>query len=102
MPIVTIVTIEIIEIYYSLSFYVPMKKSLLLLLTSLLFCSGWETSVKADDAKPWTFWYWMNGAVTREGITADLEAMAEIGLEGCYLNQTSRFKLIIICFVYLK
>ena len=62
-----------------------MKKSLLLLLTSLLFCSGWETSVKADDAKPWTFWYWMNGAVTREGITADLEAMAEIGLEGCYL-----------------
>ena len=39
----------------------------------------------ADDAKPWTFWYWMNGAVTKEGITRDLEAMAEIGLEGCYL-----------------
>ncbi|HNZ81970.1 MAG TPA: glycosyl hydrolase, partial [Bacteroidales bacterium] len=38
-----------------------------------------------DTAKPWIFWYWINGAVTKEGITADLEAMKEIGLEGAYL-----------------
>ncbi len=38
-----------------------------------------------SEASPWIFWYWMNGAVTREGITADLEAMKEIGLEGTYL-----------------
>lgn len=38
-----------------------------------------------DAAKPWIFWYWINGAVTKEGITADLEAMKEIGLEGAYL-----------------
>lgn len=37
------------------------------------------------DAKPWCFWYWMHGAVTREGITADLEAMAQNGLAGTYL-----------------
>ena len=52
---------------------------------ALVSSIGLMTNAKADDAKPWTFWYWMNGAVTREGITADLEAMAEIGLEGCYL-----------------
>lgn len=38
-----------------------------------------------DEAKPWTFWYWMYGAVTPEGITADLEAMKEVGLGGAYL-----------------
>ena len=27
----------------------------------------------SDEAKPWTFWYWMFGAVSKEGITADLE-----------------------------
>ena len=30
-----------------------------------------------SEASPWIFWYWMNGAVTKEGITADLEAMKE-------------------------
>ena len=37
------------------------------------------------EAKPWTFWYWMYGAVSKEGIKADLEAMKEIGLGGAYL-----------------
>ena len=33
----------------------------------------------SDEAKPWTFWYWMFGAVSKEGITADLEAMKHAG-----------------------
>lgn len=37
------------------------------------------------DSKPWTFWYWMYGAVSKEGITADLEAMKQNGLGGAYL-----------------
>lgn len=37
------------------------------------------------EARPWSFWYWMYGAVTEEGIKADLEAMKEIGLGGTYL-----------------
>ncbi|MEI8271838.1 MAG: glycosyl hydrolase [Paludibacter sp.] len=37
------------------------------------------------EAKPWTFWYWMHGAVSKEGIRADLKAMHEIGLGGAYL-----------------
>ena len=38
-----------------------------------------------DMARPWTFWYWMYGAVSREGIHADLQAMKDVGLGGCYL-----------------
>ncbi len=36
-------------------------------------------------ARPWVFWYWMHAAVTREGISADLEAMRDAGLGGAYL-----------------
>ena len=37
------------------------------------------------ESAPWVYWYWMRGAVSREGITADLEAMKEIGYGGVYL-----------------
>ena len=37
------------------------------------------------EAKPWVYWYWMNAAVTRAGITADLEAMKAAGIGGAYL-----------------
>lgn len=33
-------------------------------------------------AKPQTWWHWMNGNVTKEGITLDLEAMQRIGVGG--------------------
>jgi len=36
-------------------------------------------------AKPWVFWYWMQAAVSREGIRADLQAMKEAGIGGAYL-----------------
>ena len=38
-----------------------------------------------DNAKPWTFWYWMFGAVSKPGIHADLVGMKNVGLGGCYL-----------------
>lgn len=37
------------------------------------------------SARPWVFWYWMHGAVSRTGITADLEAMKAAGIGGAYL-----------------
>jgi hypothetical protein len=40
-------------------------------------------------ARPWVYWFWMNGNVTPEGITADLEAMAEAGLGGVILMSVS-------------
>ncbi|HXR47842.1 MAG TPA: glycosyl hydrolase [Candidatus Limnocylindrales bacterium] len=35
-----------------------------------------------DSARPQTWWHWMNGNITPAGITADLEAMKQIGLGG--------------------
>ncbi|MBN2291048.1 MAG: discoidin domain-containing protein, partial [Pirellulales bacterium] len=35
-----------------------------------------------DSAKPWVYWFWMNGNITTEGITADLEAMHRAGIGG--------------------
>ena len=35
-----------------------------------------------DTAKPQTWWHWMNGNISKAGITADLEAMKRIGLGG--------------------
>ena len=52
----------------------------------LLLCFV-STGVKADTntQSPWTFWYWMYGAVSKDGIKADLKCMKDIGLGGCYL-----------------
>lgn len=38
-----------------------------------------------ENAKPWVFWYWIKAAVSKEGITADLEAMSRNGIGGAYL-----------------
>ena len=35
-----------------------------------------------DSARPETWWHWMNGNLTREGLGADLQAMKDIGLGG--------------------
>lgn len=39
----------------------------------------------SGEAKPFTLWYWMFGASTKEALTADLEAMKEVGLGGAYM-----------------
>ena len=33
-------------------------------------------------SRPFTWWHWMNGNVTKDGITRDLEAMAKVGIGG--------------------
>jgi hypothetical protein len=35
-----------------------------------------------DSAKPRAWWHWMNGNITKEGITADLEWMKRVGIGG--------------------
>ena len=34
------------------------------------------------SARPWVYWIWLNGNVTSNGITADLEAMHRVGIGG--------------------
>ena len=56
------------------------------LLYFLFLISHFSFSVSAaDTTKPWTFWYWMYGAVSEAGIKADLQGMKDVGLGGCYL-----------------
>ncbi|MCS3798718.1 glycosyl hydrolase [Niastella sp. OAS944] len=38
-----------------------------------------------EAAKPWVIWYWNQAAATKEGITADLEAMKQNGIGGAYM-----------------
>src|SRR5208337_2869406 len=35
-----------------------------------------------DSARPWVYWYFMDGNVSREGLTADLESMKRAGIGG--------------------
>ena len=41
------------------------------------------------EARPQIWWHWMNGNVSKAGITADLEAMAELGIGGATLFNVS-------------
>ena len=34
------------------------------------------------SARPWVYWFWLDGNITQAGITADLEAMQRVGLGG--------------------
>ena len=49
--------------------------------------TSWLNRFLAPDkaAQPWTFWYWMYGAVSDEGIRLDLQAMKDAGIAGFYL-----------------
>jgi hypothetical protein len=43
-----------------------------------------------EDAKPWVFWFWSDGNLTREGITADLEAMKRVGIGGALIMEVDQ------------
>jgi hypothetical protein len=49
-----------------------------------------------ESAAPWVFWYWYHASVSKEGITADLEAMKQVGIAGAYL-MTIRVRIRLIC-----
>ena len=63
-----------------------------LLLISLAFALVSHVCAKPDlqtrfmtppeSARPWVYWYFMDGNMTREGLTADLEAMKTAGIGG--------------------
>jgi hypothetical protein len=42
-----------------------------------------------DTARPWVYWFWMDGNLSREGITADLEAMKRAGLGGVIIMEVN-------------
>ena len=43
-----------------------------------------------DSARPWVYWFWLNGNITRQGITADLEAMKRAGIGGVLIMEVDQ------------
>ena len=41
-------------------------------------------------ARPWVYWFWLNGNINREGITADLEAMKRVGIGGVLIMEVDQ------------
>jgi hypothetical protein len=66
--------------------------SVILLLLGV-FSSGWAVELVEDfrdpprSARPWVYWFFMDGNISREGITADLEAMQQAGIGGVILME---------------
>ncbi|MEO5714245.1 MAG: glycosyl hydrolase [Luteolibacter sp.] len=42
-----------------------------------------------DATKPRCYWYWLDGQVTKDGITKDLEAMRRVGIGEAYIGAIS-------------
>jgi len=79
-----------------------MKKSLLALfaLTICAAAAGCGSRPASDPlalafasppagARPWVYWMWMDGNLSREGITADLEAMRKAGIGGVIICEVN-------------
>ena len=49
-----------------------------------LFAADLESNFRnpPPETRPWVYWYFMDGNLSREGITADLEAMRDAGIGG--------------------
>jgi len=65
------------------------------MLTALILLAAASSSLKDRlateftnpplSARPHTWWHWLNGNVTKVGITADLEAMKQVGIGGAHM-----------------
>lgn len=71
-------------------------KAILALLTALLAGQVAWTAVPdrplteafrspPNESKPWCYWWWLNGAASKEGITRDFEEMRQQGISGALL-----------------
>lgn len=58
------------------------KRYMVIALLALLVVSAMAYN---DEAKPWTFWNWKYGSVSRLGIHADLTGMKNVGMGGIWL-----------------
>jgi len=41
-------------------------------------------------ARPWVYWFWLNSNITKEGITADLEAIERVGIGGVLIMEVDQ------------
>src|SRR5574344_1709771 len=73
-----------------------MRKLAFLLGAALAWgCAGAETletqfAQPPPSARPWVYWFPLDGNITSNGITADLEAMARVGIGGVLYMETAQ------------
>jgi hypothetical protein len=73
-----------------------LKKTALITLCQLLILSIYAQPLERaflnppDSSKPWVYWFWLNGNLSKEGITADLEAMKRVGIGGVLIMETDQ------------
>jgi hypothetical protein len=44
----------------------------------------------AEETKPWCYWYWLDEDISKEGITKDLENMAEVGIARAMIGNVTK------------
>jgi hypothetical protein len=68
-----------------------MNRNRLFTLLAVFALAGWASAQDTleqkfdrppDEARPWVYWYFMDGNLTREGMSADLDAMKRAGIGG--------------------
>ena len=64
----------------------------LILCCSILQAASLEKDFKnpPPSARPWVYWFWLNGNITKDGITADLEAMKRVGIGGVLIMEVDQ------------
>ena len=77
-----------------------MKRLLLASLLAIAACTAVraaEPSVLEKEfvapppsARPWVYWFWLNSNITKEGMTADLEAMQRAGIGGVLIMEVDQ------------
>ncbi len=73
-----------------------MKRSFLVILL-LLCCLTANADLMRQQfvsppasARPWVYWFWLNGNITEKGIKADLQAMAKVGIGGVLIMEVDQ------------
>jgi len=66
--------------------------ALLVVLGGLPACAALEAGFAhpPDSCRPWVYWFWLDGNITRQGITADLEAMSHVGIGGVLIMEVGQ------------
>jgi len=66
--------------------------AVLALITGAAFAASLDSEFvrPPDSARPWVYWFWLNGNITEEGITADLKAMQRVGIGGVLIMEVDQ------------
>ena len=79
----------------------PKSLTLVVLVSGLILIGGTLTIAVADalatdfqhppdSARPWVYWFPLDGNITSNGITADLEAMQRVGIGGVLIMEVDQ------------